>query len=89
MAAINTAHNEVSSDISLAQAQADQTIVQSKRAVEIETLRAEAEVEPLVMLAAQLAKLKESGPDVLAAYLRNVQLDLYKKAEQFYLEEAE
>src|SRR5207248_7212910 len=47
LAAINTAHNEVSSDISLAQAAADQKIVQSKRAVEIETLNAQAEVEPL------------------------------------------
>jgi regulator of protease activity HflC (stomatin/prohibitin superfamily) len=40
LAAINTAHNQVSSDISLAQALADQKIVQSKRAVEIETLNA-------------------------------------------------
>jgi regulator of protease activity HflC (stomatin/prohibitin superfamily) len=40
LAAINTAHNHVSSDISLAQAAADQKIVQSKRAVEIETLKA-------------------------------------------------
>jgi regulator of protease activity HflC (stomatin/prohibitin superfamily) len=86
LAAINTAYNEVSSDISLASARADQTIVQSKRAVEIETLRAEAEVEPLRMLAAQLRALKESGPDVLAAYLRNVRLDLYKKATQVFLE---
>ncbi|MDT8306416.1 MAG: SPFH domain-containing protein [Anaerolineae bacterium] len=86
LAAINTAHNEVSSDISLAKARADQTIVQSKRAVEIETLRAEAEVEPLQMLAAQLRALKESGPDVLAAYLRNVRLDLYKKANQVFVE---
>ena len=38
LAAINTAHNQVSSDISLAQASADQKIEQSKRAVEIETL---------------------------------------------------
>lgn len=37
LAAINTAHNQVSSDISLAQASADQKIVQSRRAVEIET----------------------------------------------------
>ena len=50
------------------------------------TLRAEAEVEPLVMLAAQLTELKESGPDVLAAYLRNVRLDLFKKAKNIYLE---
>lgn len=86
LAAINTAYNEVSSDISLASARADQTIVQSKRAVEIETLRAQAEVEPLRMLAAQLRALKESGPDVLDAYLRNVRLDLYKKAAQVFLE---
>ena len=39
LAAINTAHNQVSSSISLAQASADQKIVQSRRAVEIETLR--------------------------------------------------
>ena len=44
LAAINTAYNQVSSDISLAQARADQKIVQSKRAVEIETLKAQAEV---------------------------------------------
>src|SRR5260370_18017077 len=37
LAAINPAHNQMSSDISLAQAAADQKIVQSKRAVEIET----------------------------------------------------
>ena len=42
LAAINTAHNHVSSDISLAQAAADQKIVQSRRAVEIETLKAQA-----------------------------------------------
>lgn len=89
LAAINTAHNEVSSDISLAKARADQTIVQSKRAVEIETLRAEAEVEPLNMLAEQLRQLKESGPDVLDAYLRNVRLDLFKKARHVYLETPE
>ena len=59
LAAINTAHNQVSSDISLAQASADQRIVQSKRAVEIETLKAEAEVEPLRRLAAQLARLQD------------------------------
>ena len=89
LAAINTAHNEVSSDISLAKARADQTIVQSKRAVEIEILRAEAEVEPLIMLAEQLRELKESGPDVLGAYLRNVRLDLFKKAGHIYLEAPE
>lgn len=80
LAAINTAHNHVSSDISLAQASADQKIVQSRRAVEIETLKAQAEVEPLVALSSQLAMLKRSGPGALRAYLRNTRLGLYQKA---------
>jgi regulator of protease activity HflC (stomatin/prohibitin superfamily) len=86
LAAINTAHNEVHSDISLAKAQADQTIVQSKRAVEIETLDAQAEVEPLNSLAEQLRHLNEYGPEVLAAYLRNVRLDLYTRAKSAIME---
>jgi regulator of protease activity HflC (stomatin/prohibitin superfamily) len=86
LAAINTAHNHVSSDISLAQASADQKIVQSKRAVEIETLNALAEVEPLNALAAQLGELKRSGPDALPAYLRNVRLKLYSRAQRAILE---
>jgi len=87
LAAINTAHNQVSSDISLAHATADQKIVQSKRAVEIETLKAQAEVEPLNALTAQLRDLKASGPDVLPAYLRNVRLQLYAQAQQVIVEE--
>ncbi len=86
LAAINTAHNQVSSDISLAQAAADQKIVQSKRAVEIETLNAQAEVEPLVALAEQLSSLQKSGPDALQAYLRNVRLKLYSRAQQIVRE---
>jgi regulator of protease activity HflC (stomatin/prohibitin superfamily) len=82
LAAINTAHNQVSSDISLAQASADQKIVQSKRAVEIETLNAQAEVEPLTALAEQLQTLRQSGPETLQAYLRNVRLRLYAHAHQ-------
>ena len=86
LAAINTAHNEVASEISLAKAQADQTIVQSKRAVEIEILKAQAEVEPLLALSDQLRLLQESGPDVLETYLRNVRLDLYQNAKNVILE---
>ncbi|MFB3826624.1 MAG: SPFH domain-containing protein [Bryobacteraceae bacterium] len=86
LAAINTAHNLVSSDISLAQAAADQKIVQSKRAVEIETLRAQAEVEPLKAMATELAALRQAGPEVLSAYLRNVRLALFDKAQQVFLE---
>jgi regulator of protease activity HflC (stomatin/prohibitin superfamily) len=86
LAAINTAYNEVSSDISLAQASADQKIVQSKRAVEIETLKAQAEVEPLVAMAAQLSQLKQSGPAALATYVRNVRLKLFGKARRVIVE---
>jgi regulator of protease activity HflC (stomatin/prohibitin superfamily) len=85
LAAINTAHNHVHSEVSLAHASADQKIVQSKRAVEIETLKAEAEAEPLIQLAAQLRQLEESGPGTLEAYLRNVRLGLYARAKQAFL----
>ncbi len=86
LAAINTAHNSVSSEISLAQAAADQKIVQSRRAVEIETLKAQAEVEPIERLAAQLGELKGSGPGVLDAYVRNVRLRLMREAKTAYVE---
>lgn len=80
LAAINTAHNEVSADISVAQAMADQRIEQSKRAVEIETMRAEAEVEPLRQLADRLSALRAKGPAALTAYLRNARIDLLGNA---------
>ena len=86
LAAINTAYNQVSSDISLAQASADQKIVQSRRAVEIETLRALAEVEPLVRMAAQLKDLKSRGSQALRAYVRNLRLALFEKAQQVFVE---
>jgi regulator of protease activity HflC (stomatin/prohibitin superfamily) len=86
LAAINTAYNQVSSDISLAQASADQKIVQSRRAVEIETLKAQAEVEPLSAMSKQLAQLKQSGPGVLAAYLRNVRLKLFSGSRRVFME---
>jgi regulator of protease activity HflC (stomatin/prohibitin superfamily) len=87
LAAINTAHNHVSSEISLAQASADQKIVQSRRAVEIETLKAQAEVEPLSQVAAQLGELKASGgPGALQAYVRNLKMGLLSKASQVLLE---
>jgi regulator of protease activity HflC (stomatin/prohibitin superfamily) len=86
LAAINTAYNQVSSDISLAQAGADQKLVQSRTAVEIETLKAQAEVEPLKAVAAQLRELKKSGPDALPAYVRNVRLKLFSNARRAILE---
>jgi regulator of protease activity HflC (stomatin/prohibitin superfamily) len=85
LAAINTVHNEVSSNISLAQANADQRIEQSRRAVEIETNRAEAEVQPLRWMAQQLTELKQSGVQALPAYIRNIRLDLFSKAKRVIL----
>lgn len=86
LAAINTAYNQVSSDISLAQAAADQKLVQSRRAVEIETLNAQAEVEPLTALASQLGELKKSSPNALSTYVRNVRLKLFKKSRRVIME---
>jgi regulator of protease activity HflC (stomatin/prohibitin superfamily) len=86
LAAINTAHNMVSSDVSLAQATADQRIEQSKRAAEIETLKAQAEVQPLVSLASQLSELKGAGEGTLRAYVRNVRLGLFGHAQQVVVE---
>jgi hypothetical protein len=56
--------------------------------VEIETLNAQAEAEPLLAMAEQLGTLKASGPDVLAAYLRNVRLKLYGKSKHVILEDS-
>lgn len=86
LAAINTAHNEVSADISAAHAMADQRIVESKKAVEIQTMNAQAEVEPLRWLSEQLKLLKASGTDAIPGYLRNVRLDLYNKARRIILD---
>jgi len=88
LAAINTAYNSVSSDISLAQSAADQKIVLSKRAVEIETLKAQAEVQPIVALADQLGDLKQKGPGALDAYVRNVRLKLFSEAKSVILEDS-
>jgi regulator of protease activity HflC (stomatin/prohibitin superfamily) len=87
LAAINTAHNQVGAEVSLAQASADQKLVQSRRAVEIMTLNAQAEVEPLLQLANQLSELKKTGgPGVIAAYVRNVKLSLFSKARSAFVE---
>ena len=89
LAAINTAHNHVSSEISLAQAAADQRIVQSRRAVEIETLNAQAEVEPLLALAEQLRELAgHGGPQAIEAYVRNAKISLHRKTRHLVLRDA-
>jgi regulator of protease activity HflC (stomatin/prohibitin superfamily) len=86
LAAINTAHNQVSSEISLAQASADQKIVQSRTAVEIETMRAQAEVQKLTQLADQLQILKQGGRESLQNYVRNVRLKIYSQASKILME---
>lgn len=85
LAAINTAHNLVSSEISLAQARADQKIVQSKKAVEIETFKAQAEVQLLEQLSDQLKQIKIAPRNILPAYLRNVKLALLTHAKRIFL----
>jgi len=61
--------------------------VQSKRAVEIETLKAQGEVEPLLALAERLGALKaKGGTAALEAYVRNLRLSLISKAKQVYVE---
>jgi len=86
LAAINTTHNQVSSEISLAQAGADQRIVQSRKAVEIETLKAQAEVQLLEQLSTQLGEIKAGDKKTLPVYLRNVKLSLLSKAKKIILE---
>lgn len=86
LAAINTTHNQVSSEISLAQAAADQRIVQSRKAVEIETLKAQADVQILEQLSTQLSEIKAGDKKTLAVYLRNVRLALLSKAKRIILE---
>jgi regulator of protease activity HflC (stomatin/prohibitin superfamily) len=87
LAAINTAYNHVSSEISLAQASADQNIVMSRRAVEIETLNAQAEVQPILTLANELAALKAQGEGALRAYIRNARLVMFQRVESLVLEQ--
>jgi hypothetical protein len=70
----------VLSSISLAHAATDQKIVQSRRAVEVETLNAEAEAEPLLAMAAQLRELRSQGAGALELYVCNVLLGLFPKA---------
>ena len=85
LAAINTAHNQVSSDISLARAAADQKIVQAKRALQIETLKAQSETEGLNLLAAELADLKKlGGKKTLDIYVQNAKLALLDHTKSIY-----
>ena len=62
LAAINAAHNRVLERYQSRAGSVIKKIVQSKRAVEIETLKAQAEVQPIKLLAEQLAQLRQAGP---------------------------
>ena len=53
--------------------------------MEVETLKAAAEVEPLVAMSNQLSDLKKIGNGALKAYIRNVRLGLFSKARQVIL----
>jgi hypothetical protein len=70
----------VAADISTAQADAEQQITMSKRAVEIAANNAHAEVAPLHELAATLSKIKEEGgSQALKAYIRNMRVPLLER----------
>lgn len=86
LSAINSTRNQVAADISTARADAEQQITMSERAVEIARNNAEAEVAPLNELATILSKIKtEGGSKALRAYLRNMRVPLYKRAERVVL----
>lgn len=81
LSAINSTRNQVAADISTAQADSEQQITMSKRAVEIAANNAQAEVAPLRELAATLTTIKqEGGPGALAAYIRNMRVPLLGRA---------
>lgn len=81
LSAINSTRNQVAADISTARADAEQQITMSKRALEIATNNAQAEVAPLRELANTLTQVKtEGGSGALAAYLRNMRMPLLSRA---------
>lgn len=83
LSAINSTRNQVAADISTAKANSEQQITMSKRAVEIATNNAQAEVAPLNELAGTLAKIKsQGGSQVLQAYLRNMRVPLLSRARR-------
>ncbi len=83
LSAINSTRNQVAGDISTARADSEQQITMSARAVEIATNNAQAEVAPLRELANTLASIKaEGGSACLRAYLRNLRVPLYRRANR-------
>ena len=83
LSAINSTRNQVAADISTARADSEQQITMSARAVEIATNNAQAEVAPLRELASTLSAIKaEGGSPCLKAYLRNLRVPLYRRADR-------
>jgi len=81
LSAINSTRNQVAADISTAQADAEQQITMSKRAVDIASNNAQAEVAPLRELARTLAQIKQGGGSAaLQAYIRDMRIPLLKRA---------
>jgi hypothetical protein len=73
----------VAADISTARADAEQQITLSKRAVDIATNNAQAEVAPLKELAETLAQVKSGGgSEALQAYVRNMRIPLLRNAKR-------
>lgn len=83
LSAINSTRNQVAADISTARADAEQQITLSKRAVDIATNNAQAEVAPLKELAETLAQVKAGGGSgALRAYVRNMRIPLLRNARR-------
>ena len=83
LSAINSTRNQVAADISTARADAEQQITMSKRAVEIATNNAQAEVAPLRELGDTLGRIKsEGGSSALRAYIRNLRIPLYERTRR-------
>ena len=81
LSAINSTRNQVAADISTARADAEQQITMSKRAVDIASNNAQAEVAPLTELARTLGTIKNSGGmPALKAYIRNMRIPLLGQA---------
>jgi regulator of protease activity HflC (stomatin/prohibitin superfamily) len=83
LSAINSTRNLVAADISTARADAEQQITMSKRAVDIASNNAEAEVAPLRELASTLLKVKQTGGSpALQAYIRNMRVPLLGRTKR-------
>lgn len=81
LSAINSTRNQVAADLSTAQADAEQQITMSKRAVDIASNNAQAEVAPLRELSRTLTQIKqEGGSTAVHAYIRDLKVPLLSRA---------